>query len=138
MLEIEEYLILGVIHRALHGLVQNIEFGHTVVECPHILFQVSEHLLLDELIETGLIESVAFNTRILDKVIEESGEPQFVALVLAVRLHLLCTMDIQSIEAASQHLFIQYGIEEVELFHLLILQRERCIKFLDNPFQLVK
>ena len=138
MLEIEEYLILGVIHRALHGLVQNIEFGHTVVECPHILFQISEHLLLDKLIETGLIESVAFNTRILDKVIEESGEPQFVALVLTVRLHLLCTMDIQSIEAASQHLFIQYGIEEVELFHLLILQGERCIKFLDNPFQLVK
>ena len=130
--------MLGIIHRALHSLIQNIEFVHTVIECPHILFQISEYLLLDELIETGLIESVAFNTRILDKVIEESGEPQFVALVLAVRLHLLCTMDIQSIEAASQHLFIQYGIEEVELFHLLILQGERCIKFLDNPFQLVK
>lgn len=75
MLEIEEVRILVVIRRVLHGLVQNIEFGHTVVECSHILLQIAEYLLLDELIETGLIESVAFKACILDKVVEESGKP---------------------------------------------------------------
>jgi len=75
MLEIEEVRILVVIQRILHGLVQNIEFGHTVVECSHILLQIAEYLLLDELIETGLIESVAFKACILDKVVEESGKP---------------------------------------------------------------
>lgn len=107
--------MLGIIHRALHSLIQNIEFVHTVIECPHILFQFSEYHLLDELIETGLIESVTYHDCLLDEVIEKSRELQLVALVPAV----LPITDIQLMETDSQPLFIQRRIEEVKLLPFL-------------------
>ena len=100
------FIILGV----LHCLVQHFEFGHTVVECPHILIQTVEYLLLDELIETGLIEVVAYNERILEKVIEEGRELQLVVHVLAEPR----TVDIHPIEALSNLFLIQHGFEEVD------------------------
>lgn len=121
MPEILEVWILGVIHRVLHGLVQDVEFGHTVVECPHILLQIAEHLLLNKLIETSLAEIVPTKALDLDEVVEESGEPHLVVLLLAVLLHLLGTIDIQPIETVSKLFLIQHGAEEVKFLPVLNL-----------------
>ena len=111
MLEIAEVSILDVIHRVLCGFSQQIEFGNTIVECPYILLQIVEHLLLDELIETTLAKIVPLKALDLDKIIEVSGELYLVMFVLTVCTHAFRTLDIQFIEAGCKLVLVQHVTE---------------------------
>lgn len=115
----------GKIRRMLRGLGQQFEVVHAVVECPHRLCQLLEYLFLDKLVETGLIEIVSLDAHLHDEVVEESGELQLVAPAMTGHLHALRTVDVQLMEASGQFLFVQYGIEEVELPSSSLLPKGR-------------
>lgn len=125
-LEIAEVRMTVKLLRALHGHIEKFEGIHAVVERAQcLLLQFFENAPLDKVKEAALVEILPLETTELDEVIEVGGELHFVVPVLSGHLQFPCAVDVESVEAAGQLLFIQYGIEEAELPSSSLLPKGR-------------